>query len=205
MRSKPAGVRTHVLISLGSCLFMVISEAVATASRASGFPTPDPARIAAQVVTGIGFLGAGALIQNNYAIKGLTSAATIWCMAAIGLACGTGLYATALSASIAIVLLLILFEVLEKHFGNRRKRPMSLQINLRKSAKAKQIREIRKLLYDHQIPVMNETVSRLLNELLYITNIKINRSQEESLLQELQQNSAIVDIMILKQSDTREI
>jgi putative Mg2+ transporter-C (MgtC) family protein len=88
-RGRPAGFRTNILISIGSCLFTVLSI--------RGFPlnesaAQDSARIAAQVVSGIGFLGAGALLQTRNKTKGMTTAATIWLVAAIGMAVGTGSY-----------------------------------------------------------------------------------------------------------------
>jgi putative Mg2+ transporter-C (MgtC) family protein len=98
---KPAGLRTHVLICTGAALFTIASI--------YGFGTgADPGRVAAGVVAGIGFLGAGAIIRNREHISGLTTAATIWAVAAIGLAAGTGLYivSAVTTAVVAIVLLL---------------------------------------------------------------------------------------------------
>lgn len=88
-RGRPAGFRTNILISMGSCLFTVLSI--------RGFPlndstAQDSARIAAQIVSGIGFLGAGALLQTRNKTKGMTTAATIWLVAAIGMSVGTGSY-----------------------------------------------------------------------------------------------------------------
>src|SRR5882672_2586980 len=88
MRKKPAGFRTNILICLGSMLFMWLSASVATSLR-PGQPG-DPGRIAAQVVTGIGFLGAGTIIQSRGHITGLTSAAMIWVVSAIGMSIGAG-------------------------------------------------------------------------------------------------------------------
>jgi hypothetical protein len=85
-KGKPAGMRTNMLICVGSCLIMIISIEIArTAVR-----TSDPGRIAAQVITGIGFLGAGTIIRSRFHIVGLTTAATIWALSAIGLAVGAG-------------------------------------------------------------------------------------------------------------------
>jgi len=99
---KPAGLRTHVLICLGAALFTVAS------SYGFGAAT-DPARVAAGIVTGIGFLGAGAIIRSGEGIVvGLTTAATIWVVAAIGLAAGTGLYLiSAVTTAIALIVLLL--------------------------------------------------------------------------------------------------
>jgi len=99
---KPAGLRTHILICLGAALF--------TAASIYGFgPASDPARVAAGVLVGIGFLGAGAIIRTGEGIvAGLTTAATIWAVAAIGLAAGAGLYLVAAVATALILIVLYL-------------------------------------------------------------------------------------------------
>ncbi len=98
---KPAGIRTHSLIAIGAALFTVAS--------ALGFPEADPTRIAAGIVTGVGFLGAGAIIRREGGlIGGLTTAASIWVVAALGLAAGMGLYVIAAAVGgIVMVVLLI--------------------------------------------------------------------------------------------------
>ena len=93
---KAAGLRTHMLVSIGSALFTLVG-AYGFAGYASG--SVDPSRIAAQIVTGIGFLGAGAIIRQGLAIRGLTTAATLWVVAAIGMACGAGYYWPALAVT----------------------------------------------------------------------------------------------------------
>lgn len=96
---RPAGLRTHVLVSVGSALIMMISI--------SGFKQADGARLAAQVVSGIGFLGAGAILRTGEEIKGLTTAATLWIVSAIGLACGNGFYYGAVIATgLSLIVLL---------------------------------------------------------------------------------------------------
>jgi len=98
-KGKPAGVRTLTLISIGSALFSIISEL--------GFIGGDPSRIASGIVTGIGFLGAGAILHRHGGVEGLTTAAAIWVTAGIGLAAGAGLYLIA--AVVTAVVLAILF------------------------------------------------------------------------------------------------
>lgn len=100
LRGKPAGLRTNVLICLGSALLMDLSV------RIAGDYNGDPARIAAQVVTGIGFLGAGTILHTRGTITGLTSAATIWVVAAIGLTAGAGYEFEALAATITVMFVL---------------------------------------------------------------------------------------------------
>jgi putative Mg2+ transporter-C (MgtC) family protein len=98
LRERAAGLRTHMLVGLGSALFTIVSAygwADFTFSNRSGVVF-DPTRIAAQIVTGIGFLGAGAIIRQGLSIRGLTTAAGLWVVAAIGMAAGAGYYAAAL-------------------------------------------------------------------------------------------------------------
>lgn len=102
-RSKEAGFRTHFLVALGSALFCIVSQ------YGFGFDLKDSSRVAAQVVSGIGFLGAGTIIFQRNVVRGLTTAAGLWVTAAIGLACGSGMFA---AAAIATVLIIVGLEVL---------------------------------------------------------------------------------------------
>src|SRR5438270_3686768 len=97
LREREAGLRTHLLVSVGSALFTLVSAYGFHAFLASGqnVVRADPSRIAAQIVTGIGFLGAGAIIRQGLSVRGLTTAATLWVVAAIGLAAGAGYYSAA--------------------------------------------------------------------------------------------------------------
>ncbi len=107
LKHKPAGLRTTILICLGSTVFMIVG--INITKMFGGIS--DPARIAAQVVTGIGFIGAGAIIQSRGSVQGLTTAASIWVVAGIGMAVGNGFYlmASCVTLSVMIVLNLILF------------------------------------------------------------------------------------------------
>jgi len=117
---KPAGLRTHILVSLGSTLFMVIS-----AYAFSG--NSDPTRIAAQVVTGIGFIGAGTILRTGFTVKGLTTAASIWAVSGVGLSVGAGLYLPAIIATVFILGTLVFATKLEKIFlGTHRDVSLSL-------------------------------------------------------------------------------
>jgi putative Mg2+ transporter-C (MgtC) family protein len=105
LRDHEAGFRTHLLVSLGACVFTLVS---AYAWTDWTFSTPsgvvfDPTRIAAQIVTGIGFLGAGAIIVRGISVRGLTTAATLWVVAAIGMAAGTGYYAVGVGAAVLVL------------------------------------------------------------------------------------------------------
>jgi len=106
IHGRPAGLRTHFLVSLGAAAFMVLSPLV---SAMGNDLLGDPGRIAAQIVTGIGFLGAGAIVKEGVSIHGLTTAACLWVAAAIGMACGAGQFSEALLiAALAIVALVVL-------------------------------------------------------------------------------------------------
>ena len=112
-RAKEAGYRTHFLVSLGSALIMIVSQYGFEAVLAQSGMGLDPSRIAAQVVTGIGFIGAGTIILNKHVVRGLTTAAGIWATSAIGLCIGSGMYFLGISAT---ALVLIGFEVLSYLF-----------------------------------------------------------------------------------------
>ncbi len=111
----PAGLRTNMLVSIGSCLFTILSI--------HAFPlrgtAQDTARIAAQIVTGIGFLGAGALIQSRGGVRGMTTAATIWLVAAIGMAVGTNAYFLATFTTLITAGILILLHPLSSRLEER--------------------------------------------------------------------------------------
>jgi len=101
VREREAGIRTHLLVSLGSCLFTLVSAYGFHEFLSSGATVvrADPTRIAAQIVTGIGFLGAGAIIREGISVRGLTTAASLWVVAAIGMSAGAGWYWPAVAAT----------------------------------------------------------------------------------------------------------
>lgn len=123
MDRQPAGFRTHALVALGSALFTVIS--------AYGFDgaANDPTRIAAQIVTGIGFVGAGTILHHRGSIRGLTTAASLWSSAAVGMAAGAGMLAIAAVGTLLIVVVLSLMEGVEgllRRWLGIRERPIQL-------------------------------------------------------------------------------
>ena len=116
VHGRSAGFRTHLLVSLGSCLYVILSiDFYRTYGNSSGVGPlgVDPARIAAQVVSGIGFLGAGAIIREKSSIRGLTTAACLWVAAAIGLSCGAGRFAPAIVVTFLAFLSLLLLKKVE--------------------------------------------------------------------------------------------
>ena len=110
---RPAGMRTHILVALGSCAVMLTGQMIFAQYHPYG-ATPDPARLAAQVIAGVGFLGAGTILRDGVNVKGLTTAASLWVVACLGLAVGGGYYVIALAGTILVILTLTLFELLQK-------------------------------------------------------------------------------------------
>ncbi len=111
-RAKEAGFRTHFLVALGSALFCVVSQ------YGFGIDLKDSSRVAAQVVSGIGFLGAGTIIFQKNVVRGLTTAAGLWVTAAIGLACGTGMFVAAILTTAMVLLGLEVLNYLIPQLGN---------------------------------------------------------------------------------------
>jgi putative Mg2+ transporter-C (MgtC) family protein len=124
LREREAGLRTHLLVALGSALFTIVSAYGFHSFLSSGASVvrADPTRIAAQIVTGIGFLGAGAIIRQGLSVRGLTTAATLWVVAAIGLAAGAGYYSGALITTGVVLLALWPLRLIAYH-ALRRFRP----------------------------------------------------------------------------------
>lgn len=110
---RPAGMRTHILVALGSCAVMLTGQMIFAQYSPYG-AMPDPARLGAQVIAGVGFLGAGTILRDGANVKGLTTAASLWVVACLGLAVGGGYYVIALAGTILVILTLTLFELLQK-------------------------------------------------------------------------------------------
>ena len=113
LRFKEAGVRTHAMVSVGSCLIMLVSK--------FGFQegTADGARIAAQIVSGIGFIGAGMILYKQQALQGLTTAAGIWTTAGVGMAVGAGMWVLALGATVLIIFIQCIMHLARKAFKTK--------------------------------------------------------------------------------------
>lgn len=119
-RAKEAGFRTHFLVALGSALFMILSQfgfdgVLGHYEQAS----LDPSRIASQVVTGIGFIGAGTIIFQKHVVRGLTTAAGLWVTSAIGMTTGAGMYVLSIAATVLVLLCLEALYFILQHFGTR--------------------------------------------------------------------------------------
>lgn len=119
LKDRPAGLRTHTLVSLTSCLFTIISLYV--------IKEGDPTRIVSNIAVGIGFIGAGTIIKQGNIIIGLTTAASLWAVAAIGILVAAGNYKLALLSTLAALLVLILFKEVEERIGKKRVFEFSLK------------------------------------------------------------------------------
>ena len=109
---RPAGLRTHILVSLGACAVMITGQLIFCQYRPFG-STSDPARLAAQVISGVGFLGAGTIMREGVNVKGLTTAASLWAVACLGIAAGGGYYPVALAGMLLMFITLTLLEVIQ--------------------------------------------------------------------------------------------
>ena len=152
-KGQIAGLRTFALISMGATLSMILS--IYVPQEYLGLKNGDPGRIAAQVITGIGFLGAGAIIQSKGSVRGLTTAASIWIVAAIGMAVGVGLYTISIVATLLIILVLAGLEGLERriHLGGE-----SRIIRIRVDSIVTDIKPYRQVLASHHVNLVNTYV-----------------------------------------------
>ena len=108
LQRMPAGFRTHALVALGAAIFTVVSAFAFTG------PLSDPTRIAAQIVSGVGFLGGGAILHYGGTVRGLTTAASLWAVAAVGMAAGAGLFVVATVSAVLVIVALEVFQRLER-------------------------------------------------------------------------------------------
>jgi len=115
IHGQPAGLRTHMILSVGAALAAILSISYSQFISSPNLPS-DPGRIVAQVVSGVGFLGAGAILRLGVTVKGLTTASSLWTTAIIGIACGSGYFALAAFSTIVVLLILTMISKLEKRF-----------------------------------------------------------------------------------------
>lgn len=113
--NRPAGLRTHILVALGACVVTITGQMIFIQYHTLG-SSPDPARLSAQVITGVGFLGAGTILRQGSHVKGLTTAASLWAVACLGIAAGFGFYAVAIAGMVFIFITLTILEFLQHKF-----------------------------------------------------------------------------------------
>lgn len=149
-KGQTAGVRTFSLISMGATLAMLLS--IYVPQEYMGLKNGDPGRIAAQVITGIGFLGAGAIIQMKGSVRGLTTAAGIWMVAIIGMAVGVGMYVLSIVACALILLVLVRLEKVEQRVSRG---STSRIIRIRTADIIRDITDYRKVLAENNVSLVN--------------------------------------------------
>lgn len=155
---RAAGFRTHILLCVGSTLVMLTSIHVFEAY--SGKVACDPARIAAGVVTGIGFLGAGAIMRSRASVRGLTTAASLWVIAGIGLAVGSGLYLASIITTIIAIITLMLFSRLE-HAMIRKDWYKTIVVEAKEGVD--QLKAIRAILAEYRVEITDFEVGRAMD------------------------------------------
>ena len=157
--AKEAGIRTHLLVALGACLFMILSVYGFDFMLDRDHVSFDPSRIASQVVTGIGFIGAGTIILQKQMVRGLTTAAGLWVTAAIGLACGNGMFIIAAVTTVIVLVSLGLINVYLPYFSQKE-------------------RHITFLVEDYGL--MTEILEKLRQEKITVLNYEMHKSAEEN-------------------------
>ncbi len=154
--NQPAGLRTHMILVIGATLAMVLSVNLGYLFARPGTPA-DPARLAAQVISGIGFLGAGAILRYGFNVKGLTTATSLWTMAIVGLAVGAGYYLVGVITTALMLLVLGLLNVIENRFVRTSvSRYISLQADYRKGV----VKEIRLLVNEFSDTLLSFTIQK---------------------------------------------
>lgn len=187
-RRKSAGLRTNILVCLGSCLIMILSTDIY--KSVEGHTNADPARLAAQVVSGIGFLGAGAIMKEGVTVTGLTTAACLWVVAGVGLAVGMGHYSGAI-----VTALLVFITIKTLHY-----------IELKKFSKDKVIHM--SLLVENHRTYLSQIIICLTNFGLDVSNISIEEEPGESVAAEQEDNApayARIDLKVYNPQKQKKV
>lgn len=126
--ARPAGVRTHMLVSLGACVVTITGILLFEQTLAAFGSAPDPGRLSAQVISGVGFLGAGTIIKEGFSVRGLTTAASLWAVACVGIAAGMGYYVLTLLGGAAIFFTLAAFSRIQRAVRYGKQAELNLQL-----------------------------------------------------------------------------
>ncbi len=193
LKNKSAGIKTNMLICVGSMLFTCTSILVAYAGKQDGMDSGDPTRIAAQIVSGIGFLGGGAILQSKEYVMGLTTAASIWLVAAIGVWIGLGQLEVSLAVSVIMVIVLVTVTLFENRFLER-KRLFKITLHLREKTDEITRAALEGLLSGNELSLEDykENLSSTLPE---VRLVYLGRTRDHSkLLLELWKIPGIIDV-----------
>lgn len=159
-KNRPAGFRTHILVCIGATVAALIEmhtmdliiKEIGMNPELTGMLKVDLGRLSAQVISGVGFLGAGTIIRNNGSVKGLTTAASIWAVACVGLAIGMGLYTISILSTFAILIALIFLKAFQNKFIIRQEK---IKFEVKCNNKISAIKEIDEILLDMEISIKN--------------------------------------------------
>lgn len=186
--NQPAGLRTHMILVIGATLAMVLSVNLGYLFAQPGTPA-DPARLAAQVISGIGFLGAGAIMRYGFNVKGLTTATSLWTMAIVGMAVGAGYYLVGVFTTALMLIVLTLLNIIEKRYVRK---PISRFISIQADYHKGVVKSIRRIVQDFSEDLISFNIQKhVKNKRLRIQVVaRVSRDQK---LEELVEALSDVD------------
>lgn len=183
---KSAGIRTHIVVAIASALFMIISKYGFFDLLSLHDIALDPSRIAAQIVTGISFIGAGTILVRKEQISGLTTAAGVWATAAIGMAIGAGMYLIGISSTVLIFIIQIIFH--DDSFINLIIRNIRFNVHIEADNKPDILKTIKKELEDNEVEQISMKILNINNErvLIFVDAVIKNRKDENDIILSLE-------------------
>jgi len=189
LSQKEAGFRTIILITLGSTLLTIISLKIASTMQPA-----DPSRIMGQIVTGIGFLGAGAIIQARFAVHGLTTAASIWVVSAVGITIGCGYYLIALYISLLVFITLVGLKKISQHMHHHQG---TFLHKIKVKDDIQHLHDIRETLAELNIKTVSLDLIRGKNNYVVQLSMQTSRNKNKLFMERLLQLSGIIEIIDL--------
>jgi putative Mg2+ transporter-C (MgtC) family protein len=185
LKRRPAGLRTNIFICFGAAMFTLLSEQLA------GEVISERTRIAAQIITGIGFIGAGSILREKAGVTGLTTAATIFVVAAVGMACGAGFYVEAIFAATAILLILLVLGWLETWF-NLRPVPMNYTITTGKTSE-EIVNEVNSIVEDTDVTLHGMRLSKIGDKAKVVFSVDATHSEHQQLAERFRKSADLSD------------
>ena len=190
IHGHPAGMRTHLLVALGSAIFTVLS--IYGFAGTTGTTPLDPSRVAAQIVSGIGFLGAGAIIKDGASIRGLTTAASLWATAAIGLAAGTGEYILGLTGTVIVAFSLWPLNRIAERLHSADRMSIRLQMVVQR---LEALGEISVALASHRLEILGVQTERLDTD-GYTVSFEVRQRPGASLVNAIEEIGRIAGVQV---------
>jgi putative Mg2+ transporter-C (MgtC) family protein len=190
IHGHPAGMRTHLLVALGSAIFTVLS--IYAFVGTTGTSPLDPSRVAAQIVSGIGFLGAGAIIKDGASIRGLTTAASLWATAAIGLAAGAGEYIIGLTGTVIVAFSLWPLNRIAERLHSADRMSIRLQMTVQR---LEALGEISVALASHRLEILGVQTERL-DPTGYNVSFEVRQRAGASLVDAIEEIGRIVGVQV---------